>query len=62
MRIELVHCAEPLSEWCVEVDGQTVVAFAGRGARERAEQRVEELKQLFRETPPPWRRPSEIVR
>jgi hypothetical protein len=52
MRIELVHSAEPLSEWCVELDGRMVVAFAGRSAREHAEQRVEELKRLLREVPP----------
>jgi hypothetical protein len=51
MRIELVH-SEPLSEWSVSLDGQTIVAFAGRGARERAEQRIEELKQLLRDAVP----------
>lgn len=43
MRVELMRPTQPDAEWRVAVNGQSVVAFAGPDAEQRAEQSYREL-------------------
>jgi hypothetical protein len=50
MRLDLVRTAGLGDEWCVTVDGKCVIGFAGPDAHDRAEQHLDELRELLDST------------